>query len=231
MQGQLVNGEGKQSPEMLHRWFSQASISFDPAAVLLSHARAMPKNDLMFTGICNVISQQHAAIGHASGEKFMAHGFATHAVRFLQRNKWKPKTRREAYLALSICAQSETDLLIENGLIEVLTEILNDVVRKGLETSQATTTNVRREETDREFGDLCRLLRVLLDPMSEGDDAVTVIAINEDDDARHILSDIPLIRKLQLTLWNVLRSKRMKTMLTTHSALSAENLLGGLSKY
>ena len=240
-----LNIENRQSPEKLHRWFSQASCSFDPAAVLMSHARSMPQNNDMFVGICNVITQQHTrGDGLEAAERYIAHDFAPHAVSFLTRNLRHPQYRRESYLALRICAQTQTDVLIQHGLIEILTKILHLVIVKGLETSQTTTlvasitnsesnSESKKERTDNEFGDLCRLLDVLLDPIREGSAAVIndVDVMDVDDDQRHILSDIPLIRKLQLQLWNVLKSKRMRNMLTSSSILSAENLLTGLSKY
>lgn len=95
--------------------------------------------------------------------------------------------------------------------------------------------SIRGDDVDYEFNSLCRLLDLLLDTTRDGDgnaanEADDVLAMAKSD-IRHTLSEIPMIRKVQVTLWSALKSKTMQMHLTTHSILSAENLLEGLSMY
>ena len=260
----LDSGQSRESPEKLHRWFAQASCSFDPAAVLMSHAREMPHNNDLMVGIFDVIAREHSAGAddekstnqERTAAKYVSHGFAKHAVSFLQRTSRSPTFRRESYLALSICAQTEATALIVCGLVEALTDILSNVVSQATcvarvekkeknemmtPTTLTTSMNhsmshsIRGDDVDYEFNSLCRLLDLLLDTTRDGDgnaanEADDVLAMAKSD-IRHTLSEIPMIRKVQVTLWSALKSKTMQMHLTTHSILSAENLLEGLSMY
>ena len=259
----LDSGQSRESPEKLHRWFAQASCSFDPAAILMSHAREMPHNNDLMVGIFDVIAREHSAGAddekstnqERTAAKYVSHGFAKHAVSFLHRNSRRPSFRRESYLALSICAQTEATALIVCGLVEALTEILSNVVSQAtcvarvekkekneMMTPTTLTTSMNhsmshsiRDDVDYEFNSLCRLLDLLLDTTRDGDgnaanEADDILAMTKSD-IRHTLSEIPMIRKVQVTLWSALKSKKMQMHLTTHSILSAENLLEGLSMY
>ena len=209
--GNIILTEHYQTEERLHRWFSQASCSSDPAAILMQHLSAMPRNNDMFVGICHVIAQEHtngtvvgggsningselgaASVGNCSAvSEYLEHDFAKYSVDFLERNYMISDLRRQCYLALSICVlQDQTESFINSGLIEILTRVLETVVRdcfKVLEKEQVEEREhhprerqkrkkPRKNEEEQikmtrmnvcaELGDVCRLLNLLVNPES-----------------------------------------------------------------
>jgi lipocalin len=296
-QNTRYDAENKRKPHrtvsklQLHQFFSQASCSVDSAAVLMGHLRKLPKNNQMYIGICHVIAKEHAngSIGTSSGggggnssvvNEYILHDFSQHSVAFLKRNYLNKVTRRQCYLALSICAMRDTtENLIGSGLIEILTVVLDVVVRDCFElhqqhlqqqqhkeqrTHQAQNNSnnnkkkkkkkktkkeldnyhqqlqeqtqqqlVQKMNVCNELGDICRLLDLLVDP-GGGNDANNKCTRTTMASAATTLSDVPLIRKLQLIIWesNLLNASTvMYKWLTPQSRSSMQRLAFGLSKY
>ena len=186
-------------------------------------------------------------------------------------------TRRQCYLALSICAMRDTtESLIGSGLIEILTVVLDVVVRDCFELHQKhlqqqqhkeqrakqaqNNSNKKKkkknpkkqlddyhqqlqEQTQQqlaqkmnvcnELGDVCRLLALLVDP-DGGNDANNKCTRTTMASAATTLSDVPLIRKLQLIIWesNLLNASTViYKWLTPQSRSSMQRLAFELSKY
>ena len=93
--------------------------------------------------------------------------------------------------------------------------------------------SVQKMNVCNELGDICRLLDLLVDP-GGGNDANNKCTRTTMASAATTLSDVPLIRKLQLIIWesNLLNASTvMYKWLTPQSRSSMQRLAFGLSKY
>ena len=160
-QGRLhEHGEDRGSPESINKWFRQARCVPQPAAVIMSHWRAMPDNVNMFLGTCRCMTEDIR-----NCQLFVDHGFVPLALNVMRKHQrivpgWKrvgsgdakikvqtqrhiersqkakatearsAAIRQALYLPLSIIAQRCGDVLVVEGAVELLVRELRGVVRE-----------------------------------------------------------------------------------------------------